>query len=79
MLHGKWRIDELLGIGGVATVYAATDRSGQRVACTPGFDVHSHLRAVAPLCIGDRPHHALLVQSAQHLLRPPAGNVYSAL
>ncbi len=31
-LHGKWRIDELLGLGGVASVYAATDRHGQRVA-----------------------------------------------
>jgi len=32
LLHGKWRIDELLGLGGVASVYAATDRLGQTVA-----------------------------------------------
>lgn len=31
-LHGKWRLDELIGVGGVAAVYAATDRSGERVA-----------------------------------------------
>jgi len=31
-LHGKWRLDELLGVGGVASVYAATDRHGRRVA-----------------------------------------------
>lgn len=31
-LHGKWRLDELLGVGGVASVYAAMDRHGRRVA-----------------------------------------------
>jgi eukaryotic-like serine/threonine-protein kinase len=31
-LHGKWRLDELLGVGGVASVYAATTRHGRRVA-----------------------------------------------
>lgn len=31
-LNGKWRLDALLGAGGMATVYAATHRNGHRVA-----------------------------------------------
>ena len=31
-LRDKWRIDALLGVGGMATVYAATHRNGKRVA-----------------------------------------------
>ncbi len=31
-LCGKWRLEELIGVGGMATVFAATDRSGTRVA-----------------------------------------------
>src|SRR6516164_9758773 len=31
-LHDKWRLDVLLGIGGMAAVYAATHRNGSRVA-----------------------------------------------
>src|SRR5215471_19868791 len=31
-LNGKWRLDEVLGIGGMATVYAATHRNQKRVA-----------------------------------------------
>jgi len=32
VLNGKWRLDEVLGIGGMATVYAATHRNQKRVA-----------------------------------------------
>lgn len=32
LVRGKWRIDALLGLGGMATVYAATHRNGQRAA-----------------------------------------------
>ena len=32
MLKGKWRLDAVLGIGGLAVVYAATHRAGKRVA-----------------------------------------------
>src|ERR1700733_9106089 len=32
MVNGKWRIDGLLGVGGMATVYSATHRNGNRVA-----------------------------------------------
>src|SRR5262245_31891699 len=32
MLHDKWRIDRLLGIGGMAAVYAGTHRNGMRCA-----------------------------------------------
>ena len=32
VLRGKWRLDGLLGIGGMAAVYAATHRNGNRVA-----------------------------------------------
>jgi eukaryotic-like serine/threonine-protein kinase len=31
-LHGKYRIDRLLGVGGMACVFAATHRNGNRVA-----------------------------------------------
>jgi eukaryotic-like serine/threonine-protein kinase len=31
-LKDKWRIDKLLGVGGMAVVYAATHRNGKRVA-----------------------------------------------
>ncbi len=31
-LRGKWRLDSLLGVGGVAAVYEATHRNGQRAA-----------------------------------------------
>lgn len=32
VLKGKWRLDGLLGVGGMAAVYAATHRNGNRVA-----------------------------------------------
>jgi hypothetical protein len=32
VLNGKWRLDEVLGIGGMATVYGATHRNQKRVA-----------------------------------------------
>src|ERR1019366_1579132 len=32
VLHGKWRLDVLLGVGGMAAVYAATHRNGSRAA-----------------------------------------------
>ena len=32
VIKGKWQVDALLGVGGMAAVYAATHRNGQRVA-----------------------------------------------
>ena len=32
MLQDKWRLDAVLGVGGMAEVYAATHRNGKRVA-----------------------------------------------
>ncbi len=32
VLNSKWKLDELLGIGGMAAVYGATHRNGNRVA-----------------------------------------------
>jgi serine/threonine-protein kinase len=32
ILRGKWHLDELLGVGGMASVYAATHRNGSRAA-----------------------------------------------
>jgi len=32
VLKGKWRLDTLIGVGGMASVYAATHRNGSRVA-----------------------------------------------
>src|SRR3979411_243676 len=31
-IKGKWRLDRLIGVGGMAAVYAATHRNGARVA-----------------------------------------------
>jgi serine/threonine-protein kinase len=31
-LRGKWRLDRLLGVGGMAAVYAGTHRNGARGA-----------------------------------------------
>jgi serine/threonine protein kinase len=43
VLKEKWRIDALLGAGGVATVYAATHRNGKRVAVKV---LHPHLASM---------------------------------
>ena len=32
VLRAKWRLDHVLGVGGMATVYAATHRNGKRGA-----------------------------------------------
>src|SRR5262245_11945090 len=32
VLKGKWRLDELLGVGSLSSTYAATHRGGKRVA-----------------------------------------------
>jgi serine/threonine-protein kinase len=39
-LKNKWRLDELIGLGGTAAVYAATHRNGSRVAIKV---LHGHL------------------------------------
>ena len=47
-LRGKWRLDVLLGIGGMATVYAATHRNGSRAAVKilhSELSLNSQLRA----------------------------------
>ncbi|MFO0554692.1 MAG: serine/threonine-protein kinase [Polyangiaceae bacterium] len=47
-LLGKWRIDALLGVGGMAAVYAATHKIGRRVAIKilhPQIAVSKELRA----------------------------------
>ncbi len=46
-LNGKYRLDRLLGIGGMATVYAATHRNTKRVAVKmlhPELSMHAGLR-----------------------------------
>jgi serine/threonine-protein kinase len=46
-LRGKWRLDVLLGIGGMATVYAATHRNGSRAAVKilhPELSLNAQLR-----------------------------------
>jgi serine/threonine-protein kinase len=47
-LRRKWRLDVLLGIGGMATVYAATHRNGSRAAVKilhPELSLHAQLRS----------------------------------
>ncbi len=48
ILRRKWRLDALLGIGGMATVYAATHRNGSRAAVKilhPELSLHVQLRS----------------------------------
>ncbi|MCL4755445.1 MAG: serine/threonine protein kinase [Myxococcales bacterium] len=48
VLRGKWRLDVLLGVGGMAAVYAATHRNGTRAALKilhPELSTHSHIRS----------------------------------
>jgi serine/threonine-protein kinase len=47
VLDGKWRLDELLGVGGMAAVYAATHRNGHRVAVKI---LHAHCAANENIC-----------------------------
>jgi eukaryotic-like serine/threonine-protein kinase len=47
LVKGKWRLDKLIGVGGMAAVYAATHRNGNRVAVKilhPQLSVHAPLR-----------------------------------
>ena len=37
VLRDKYRLERVLGIGGMATVYAATHRNGKEVALNPSF------------------------------------------
>src|SRR5271155_3614740 len=46
-LRDKWRLDVLLGVGGMAAVYAATHRNGSRAAVKvlhPGMSSHPFVR-----------------------------------
>src|SRR5271170_3242052 len=46
-LREKWRLDVLLGVGGMAAVYAATHRNGSRVAVKilhPGMSTNAFVR-----------------------------------
>src|SRR5580693_8506816 len=47
VLQDKWKLDSLLGIGGMAAVYAATHRNGKRVAVKmlhPEFSQNEEVR-----------------------------------
>ncbi len=47
VLQDKWRLDALLGVGGMAAVYSATHRNGKRVAVKmlhPEFSHHEQMR-----------------------------------
>jgi serine/threonine protein kinase/tetratricopeptide (TPR) repeat protein len=47
-IRGKWRVDKLLGVGGMGAVYAATHRNGSRVALKvlhPQLSVLGDIRA----------------------------------
>ena len=48
VMNGKWRLDELIGVGGMAAVYAATHRNGNRVAVKvlhPHFVANDSIRS----------------------------------
>src|SRR5580658_10205645 len=42
LLQDKWRLESLLGVGGMAAVYAATHRNGKRVAVKMLHEEFSH-------------------------------------
>jgi serine/threonine protein kinase len=42
LLQDKWRLEALLGVGGMAAVYAATHRNGKRVAVKMLHEEYSH-------------------------------------
>ena len=48
MLRGKWHLDDVIGVGGMASVYAATHRNKKRVAVIERFD-HPTMLQVVPL------------------------------
>src|SRR5262249_1528656 len=46
-INGKWHLDRLLGVGGMATVYAASHRNGKRAALKwlhPELSVDKHIK-----------------------------------
>jgi serine/threonine-protein kinase len=43
LVRGRWHLDEVLGIGGMAAVYAATHRNGKRVAVKILHPEFSHI------------------------------------
>jgi serine/threonine-protein kinase len=48
VMRAKWRLDRLLGVGGMGAVYAATHRNGKRVALKvlhPELSAHAEARA----------------------------------
>lgn len=48
VLRSKWHLDVLLGVGGMAAVYAATHRNGTRAALKvlhPELSTHAHIRS----------------------------------
>jgi len=51
VLRGKWHLDALLGVGGMAAVYAATHRNGKRAAIKvlhPELSIHGHVPLAVP-------------------------------
>jgi eukaryotic-like serine/threonine-protein kinase len=46
VLRGKWTIDALIGIGGMAAVYSATHRNGKRVAIKVLHRVYARLEEI---------------------------------
>ena len=62
VLCGKWRLDDVLGVGGMATVFAATHRNGSRAAVKI---VHNALAA--------EPTSALAASSAKDSPRTRSG------
>jgi len=48
ILNGKWRLEGLLGVGGMAAVYAATHRNGHRVAIKV---LHTHFSLDEGFCL----------------------------
>ncbi len=54
-LNGAWRLDALIGLGGMAAVYAATHRKGQRVAIKLLHPERARTGAIARGFSGRRP------------------------
>jgi serine/threonine protein kinase len=62
-LNGRWRLDSLIGVGGTASVYAATHRNGKRVAVKVlhdelAGDADFRRRFIDEGYVANRVHHA---------------------
>src|SRR5262249_61569887 len=67
VIKGKWKIDSLLGVGGMAAVYAASHRHGQKAALKI---LHTDFAREKRICEGF-PRDAHVPKKANHVATIP--------